>query len=347
MASPKRRNKKSDPNSGSIHRGRRTSCLECVSVPLLRWMFELREQGMPVSLRMVYLKAGELNASFRRKSVPAKYASVRRFVRSHRFVIRIKTHVSQRPPSETQQEALDFVKFMRPRIIGRHRHPDYIINMDQTPIFFSMTPGTTLDQVGVRSVNVRTSTSSTVRVTLTVTITGSGKSLTPMMVYKGKPTGRIQLGFPNYPEGCFYACQERAWMDESVMLAWIDKVLKPYIKTAPIGIHPVILLDHYRFHMMESVVNIIQDLGCAVEHIPGGCTGLAQPVDVGIGKPLKNRVRRHWEDWMLNTGVANAATKAPSRQRVAQWCIDSLNDLGTNIIKNSWRHGEYSYFPTV
>ena len=76
-------------------------------------------------------------------------------------------------------------------------------------------------------------------------------------------------------------------MDESVMLTWIDKVLKPYIKTAHIGIHPVILLDHYRCHMMESVVNIIQDLGCAVEHIHEGCTGLAQPVDVGIGKPLK------------------------------------------------------------
>ena len=165
---------------------------------MLRWMFELREQGMPVSLRMVYLKAGELNARFRRKLVPAKYAAVRRLVRSHRFVIRIKTHVSQRPPSETQQEALDFVLFMQTRIIGRHRHPDYIINMDQTPIFFSVTPGTTLNQVGVRSVNVRTSTSSTVRVTLAVTITASGKSLTPMMVYKLNPTGVIQLGFPNY-----------------------------------------------------------------------------------------------------------------------------------------------------
>ena len=80
-----------------------------------------------------------------------------------------------------------------------------------------------------------------VRVNLAVTITASGKSLTLMMVYKGKPTGRIQLGLPNYPEGCFYAYQERAWMEESVMLAWIDKVLKPYIETAPIGIHPVIL----------------------------------------------------------------------------------------------------------
>ena len=205
--------------------------------------------------------------------------------------------------------------------------------MDQTPIFFSVAPVTILEKVDVRSVNVRTSKSSTVQVTLAVTITASGKSITPIILYKGKPTGRIQLGFPNYPEGCFYACQERAWMYESVMLACIDKVLKPYIETDPIGIHPVILLDHYRCHMMESVVNTIQDFGCAVEHIPGGCTGLAQPVDVGIGKPLKNRVRRHWEDWMLNTGVANASTKAPSRQRVAQWCIDSLNYLGTKIIK--------------
>ena len=85
-------------------------------------------------------------------------------------------------------------------------------------------------KIGVRSVNMQTSTSSTMRVTLTVTITASGKSLTPMMVYKGKTTGIIQLGFPNYPEGCFYACQERAWMDESMMLAWIDKVLKPTLK---------------------------------------------------------------------------------------------------------------------
>ena len=86
---------------------------------------------------------------------------------------------------------------MRPRIIGRHWHPDYIINMDQTPIFFSMNPGTTLDQVGVRSVNVRTSTSSTVRVTLAVTISASGKSLTPMMVYKGGPTKFMSHNHPS------------------------------------------------------------------------------------------------------------------------------------------------------
>ena len=131
------------------------------------------------------------------------------------------------------------------------------------------------------------------------------------------------------------------------MLSWVDKVLKPYIQSAPAGIYLIIILDQYRCHMMKSVMKKIKDLGCAVEHIPGGCTGLAQPVDTGIGKPFKNRVKRHWEDWMLEAGVAHDSTKAPSRERVAQWCIDSLNDLITDIVRSSWRHGDYSHFPIV
>ena len=64
-------------------------------------------------------------------------------------------HVSQRHPLETQEEALYFDKFIFPYVVGSHQDPNYVLNMDQTPIFFSMTPGTTLEQVGAISVNVR------------------------------------------------------------------------------------------------------------------------------------------------------------------------------------------------
>ena len=92
--------------------------------------------------------------------------------------------------------------------------------------------------------------------------------------------------------------------------------------------------------MMESVVNTIQDLGCAVEHIPEGCTGLAQPVDVGIGKPLKNRVRRYWEDWMLKTTVLPMLTQRhhpgrefPSGALIASmiWAATSLKIVGVTV----------------
>ncbi len=68
-------------------------------------------------------------------------------------------------------------------------------------------------------------------------------------------------------------------MDERVMIAWVDEMLKPYVANAPKHIIPLLILDSYRCHI--SVVQRIQELGVEVRHIPGGCTSLCQPVDVG------------------------------------------------------------------
>ena len=51
------------------------------------------------------------------------------------------------------------------------------------------------------------------------------------------------------------------------MIAWVNKVFVP-----------VLILDMYQFHMMALVVQMIQELGVEVKHIPGGCTSLCQPV---------------------------------------------------------------------
>ena len=68
----------------------------------------------------------------------------------------------------------------------------------------------------------------------------------------GKQNGRIvQSEFLTYPEGMIYACQDNAWMDEQVMLMWVDMVLKPYVHTAPESVVPllfwILLLSHDEF----------------------------------------------------------------------------------------------------
>ena len=139
--------------------------------------------------------------------------------------------------------------------------------------------------------------------------------------------------------------QEKAWMDKSIMQKWITLVLKPYIDTVPDGVRPILFLDSYCCHLMASVVNVIEAMGVQVEHIPGGCTGLCQPIDVGIGKPLKNRVRNMWEDWMVKQGGETLRFTPPSRQAIADWVLEATNDLSLDIINNSWRHQPYcSYF---
>ena len=276
----------------------RVSILSAVEQELLRFIFELREQGMSVSITMVMLRAAHLSRQFRDKSRNAQYHhSARRFVKQHGLVHRMGTHESQRSPSETASEAQDFMTaVVRPKLAQPCRDTAFIINMDQTPVPFTYNASKTLELIGRRTVHVRKSTNDTKRATFAMTVTASGKVLTPLVVFKGKPGGRIdQREFSTYPNEMMYACQDNAWMDEKVMLMWVEKILKPYVMTAPDGIVPILFLDSYRCHMMASVVEAVQELGVEVEHIPGGCTGLCQPVDVGVNKPFKNRLRNQWE----------------------------------------------------
>ena len=105
--------------------------------------------------------------------------------------------------------------------------------------------------------------------TCALTVTASGKMITPLFVFKGenywlivcmmkcsshffvlllgKLNGRIvQCEFPMYPKGMIYACQDNAWMDERVMLMWVNMVLKPFVDTVPENMVPL-LFSHDEF----------------------------------------------------------------------------------------------------
>ena len=137
-------------------------------------------------------------------------------------------------------------------------------------------------------------------------------------------------------------------MDEHVMLDWVDEVLAPYVTTTPEDVIPVLILDSYRCHMMASVVTRIQELGVEVMHIPGGCTSLCQPVDVGFNKPFKDRVRRQWVSWMINEGIIHGTTSPPTRRDVAGWidrAVAEMRSEGT-ICRNAWMKTGYEWFAT-
>jgi len=131
--------------------------------------------------------------------------------------------------------------------------------MDQTPVYFSMSSKKTYELIGKKTIHIRTSTSDTKRVT---TIAADGTVLPSTLVFKGKPGGRIEKKeLSTYPNGHFYKCQDNAWMDEDVMIAWVNDVLAPYVATAPDHVVPILILDMYQCHMMSSVVQMIQELG--------------------------------------------------------------------------------------
>jgi hypothetical protein len=88
-----------------------------------------------------------------------------------------------------------------------------------------------------------------------VTVTASGLMLPPYVIFNAKLNGHVERELANY------AVQKNAWMDERVMIMWVEAVLEPYVKTAPDEVRPILFLDSYRCHMMELVVQRVQDLG--------------------------------------------------------------------------------------
>ena len=115
----------------------RKSALLPVEEDLLRWFFEMREQGMGVSVRMMVSKASELMETFRHSTAHSKDQVMRRFLNKHKIAIRAQTHESQRSPREVEAEALDFMNVMRPKLSVQSRHQDFILNIDQTPFFYT------------------------------------------------------------------------------------------------------------------------------------------------------------------------------------------------------------------
>jgi hypothetical protein len=192
---------------------------------------------------------------------------------------------------------------------------------------------------------VRTSTSDTKRATLAATVTASGKLLTPFLIFKGKTNGRIvNKELQTYPDECIYACQDKAWMDESMMNKWTELVLIPWKNSRDPSVTPLLILDAYRVHMMGLIVNRIQALGIEVQHIPAGCTYLCQPVDVGINCSIKKEMTEQWEEWMINEGgVEGGITKTPTRRQVAEWIVGSYRNISKQTAQNAWKKRGYQW----
>ena len=112
------------------------------------------------------------------------------------------------------------------------------------------------------------------------------------------------FGAQQEEEGCSGGMKKRRrfTLQEKLMYLWVvwRKVEKGLsLQEASKSIN----ISHKQIRQMNLVVNVIQDLGVEVEHIPGGCTSLCQPVDIGINKPFKAFLHKAWEKWMINEGI--------------------------------------------
>jgi hypothetical protein len=54
-----------------------------------------------------------------------------------------------------------------------------------------------------------------------------------------------------------------------------------------------------------------------------------------------------WEEWIFAECADGRASRPASRLQMSQWIADAVQHIPSSelLVRNSWRHHEYSYFP--
>ena len=162
----------------SLHKGFRGR-LHNHEEELVAWVLELREQGVPLCYKHIVIQAIHLDPAFGELPFEAQYGAVRRMCIRNSLTIRRVTHTAQADPQDAIDLALQWIEYVRPIVSAPNVGKKWVINMDQSPIWFSMHPKTTLDLRGGASINGRRTSETGTRFTCTLAVSANGDKLLP------------------------------------------------------------------------------------------------------------------------------------------------------------------------
>ena len=247
---------------------------------LLDFYKERRKKGLPVSVRVLYLKwcqsEPDMTAAI---SYTAARMRIYRFMERHQLSRRRATNHAQGLPTN-QQLIEDFVSYINDKVKMLGIDDRRVVNFDKTNCYFSPDLSYTIADRGSRTVTIAKPESSQ---RCTVMLGGSlaGELFPPFVIFKGKNNGRIQEycckpDKHGWASGLFYRAQEKAWMDEASLMDWVLRVWAPWTET--VGKPTLLILDEARAHMTANIRQLLNSMGTEVEYIPAKLTSKLQPM---------------------------------------------------------------------
>ncbi|RPB02545.1 DDE-domain-containing protein [Choiromyces venosus 120613-1] len=227
----------------------------------------------------------------------------RSFLSRYKISLRSITNKAQKLPADYQILILNWLRFNRrnsqPRPanfwevavdhpVGRYELAN-ICNLDETPIPFEYLQGKTYNKEGEKTVRVKETRSGWDKrqATLVLCIFADGiPRVPPMVIFHG--TGvRLQAERRRYDRDVLVEFNPTAYMNDRLFTRYVSQYLIPVLEGRP----TLFALDLMGSHKTPAVLNLLHQNNITPSLIPGGCTGLVQPLDVSVNKPFKELMR--------------------------------------------------------
>lgn len=308
---------------------------------LIKEIKEKRAEGRPVNRNWIKSRAKDLTAE---PNFQASDGWLNNFIKRWKLSLRVPTKVMQKISENYAFLAKDFIEKVRAKrseYVEKKSLEVIFGNVDQVPFEFDMSRRSTYDFVGKKEIKLLKTTGAKQRFTVQLCVLANGQFLPPVFVFKskGKVPTSLQIKFQN--RALLY-CNKTGWVTEQIMLDFISKIwlnLNINENTQK----PFLILDKFSIHQMPSVKNKLNKQSL-YEYVPAGCTGLLQPLDTHINKPIKDRVRTSFEQWFDQYGskeinqTKSGYLRPPSIENTITWILNACEGIEEKVIKNSFKH---------
>ena len=94
----------------------------------------------------------------------------------------------------------------------------------------------------------------------------------------------------------------------------------------------------FRAHLSNPIWRTLQSLNTECAVIPGGMKGILQPLDVIINKPLKDRPRNKWQQWVISgehTLTISGCMRKAELNVICNWIKQAWDEIPTEMIPKS------------
>jgi hypothetical protein len=151
--------------------------------------------------------------------------------------------------------------------------------------------------------------------TLLVSVAADGTILPFQAIFQGKTKLSLPAAsLPNYDNAMKarfkfdFSGTKTYWSNQKTMRAFVDNTLAPYFTSRkvelglPIEQKSLWQIDVWSVHRSEEFRDWmhVNHLNVVIDFMPGGCTGVHQPCDVGIQRPLKLSTRKSYHEDIVN-----------------------------------------------
>jgi hypothetical protein len=132
--------------------------------------------------------------------------------------------------------------------------------------------------------------------------------------------------------------QSSGWNDRKLMMEWVNRVYKPWMKLHSLP-RSLLLMDDFKGHWVPEVVKELTDVNAELLKIPPGYTGKLQVLDVGINKPFHHHTLDLIELYMMeNFNEETRTFRKPKRPDIANRIELAWEKISSSTIANTWRH---------